>query len=186
MKAILLDVPQSLLDARHRLGHDRSDEMWDGVLHMVPPASGEHQERGSALIAILRTLAKRVGLQATYETGLFERGRDDNYRVPDNVVSRPEHRTSRGVEGRAELVVEFRSPNDESYEKLPFYALLDVEEVAILDGSSIDLRCLVEGSYEPVLPDDAGWFHLTCVPLALRSANDGLIEARSNTGTELL
>jgi Uma2 family endonuclease len=188
MRALLLDVPQSMLDERSRLGHDRLDEMWDGVLHMVPPPGGPHQQRGTALIVILHALSKQCGLNATYETGLFAVGRDDDYRVPDNVVSRPENRTARGVEGRAELVVEFRSPNDESYEKLPFYARMEVQEVLILDGSAIDLRRLVDGGYVAVDPQPgvSGWVHLACLPLALRSAHDDLIEALWQGTTEFL
>jgi hypothetical protein len=37
----MLDVPGSLLDERRRLGLDVVDEVWEGVLHMVPPPSGE-------------------------------------------------------------------------------------------------------------------------------------------------
>ena len=42
MKALLLEIPDTIqrwMDERARLGHDRMDEMWDGVLHMVPPPS---------------------------------------------------------------------------------------------------------------------------------------------------
>ena len=188
MRALLLDVPQSLLDERRRLGHDRLDEMWDGVLHMVPPPGGPHQKRGTVLVSILHALSKQCGLEATYETGVFAVGRNDDYRVPDNVVSRPENRTPRGVDGRAELVVEFRSPNDESYEKLPFYARMEVQEVLILDRSTIDLRRLVDGEYVAVDPEPgaSGWVHLACLSLALRSAHDDLIEAFWQDTTEFL
>ncbi len=188
MRALLLDVPQSLLDERRRLGHDHADEMWEGVLHMVPPASGPHQERGTALVSILHALSKQRGLRATYETGVFAVGRDDDYRVPDNVVSRPENRTLRGVDGRAELVVEFRSRNDESYEKLPFYARVGVQEVLILDGSTIDLRRLAGSDYVVVDPEPGGdgWVHLSCLPLAIRPAKNGLIEAAWQGTSEFL
>ena len=39
MRAVMLDVPESLLDERRRLGLDVFDEVWEGVLHMVPPPS---------------------------------------------------------------------------------------------------------------------------------------------------
>ena len=51
----MLDVPESLLDERRRQGLDVFDEVWEGVLHMVPPPSGEHQrlelELGSAFLS---------------------------------------------------------------------------------------------------------------------------------------
>lgn len=37
----MLEVPEGLLAERARLGHDRFDEMWEGVLHMVPPPRSE-------------------------------------------------------------------------------------------------------------------------------------------------
>ena len=40
MRAVLLEVPEAMLDERRRLGHDGRDEMWDGVLHMVPRLGG--------------------------------------------------------------------------------------------------------------------------------------------------
>jgi Uma2 family endonuclease len=130
----MLDVPDSLLDERRRLGLDVFDEVWEGVLHMVPPPSDEHQRLGSELIAVFVGTAKRHGLVASYETGLF--AADDDYRVPDIVVSRPEDRSRRGVDGSATLVVELRSSGDESYEKLPWYAARRVTEVLIVDPTT--------------------------------------------------
>jgi Uma2 family endonuclease len=130
----MLDVPESLLDERRRQGLDVFDEVWEGVLHMVPPPSDEHQRLGSELIAVFVGVAKRRGLVASYETGLF--AADDDYRVPDIVVSRPVNRSHRGVDGTAELVVELRSPGDESYEKLPWYAARGVTEMLIVDPAT--------------------------------------------------
>ena len=183
MKAVLLEVPEAMLEARRRLGHDRFDEMWDGVLHMVPPPSSGHQHRGTKLIVLLHRLAGQAGLIAMYEAGLFRPGRDDDYRQPDHVLVRPGDLSARGVEGRAELVVEIRSPNDESYEKLPFFAEMEVQEVLILDGSTVDLRRLVDGGYGVVAPDVDGWLHIAAVPLALRpGATEGVIVARTDAG----
>ena len=183
MKAVLLEVPEAMLEARRRLGHDRFDEMWNGVLHMVPPPSFGHQHRGTSLVVLLHRLAGEAGLIALYEAGLFRPGRNDDYRQPDNLLVRPEDSSARGVEGRAELVVEIRSPNDEAYEKLPFFAEMQVQEVLILDGSTIDLRRLVDGAYGVVAPDDDGWLHIAAVPLALRpGATEGVITARTDAG----
>ncbi len=127
----MLDVPESLLDERRRLGLDVFDEVWEGVLHMVPPPSGEHQRLGSELIAVFLRAAKRHGLIASHETGLF--AADDDYRVPDLIASLPGNCSKRGVDGTAELAVELRSPGDESYEKLPWYAARGVIEMLIVD-----------------------------------------------------
>ena len=47
VRAVVLEVdPQLLTDTLTPLGLDGRDEMWDGELHMVPPASGTHQRFG--------------------------------------------------------------------------------------------------------------------------------------------
>jgi predicted membrane GTPase involved in stress response len=49
-------------------------------------------------------------LVLSYETGLYARAHgESNYRVPDLLLRRPEDRSERGVEGRAELVIEILS-----------------------------------------------------------------------------
>ncbi len=65
MKAMVLDVDERLLDERRRKGLDVFDEMWDGVLHMVPPPSERHQRLGSWLLEILAPLARRQDLMLT-------------------------------------------------------------------------------------------------------------------------
>src|SRR5688572_24375904 len=70
-----------------------------------------------------------MGLRPVYEGGLF--GADDDWRVPDQVYARPEATYGDAGMARAELVVEIRSPGDDSYLKLPFYAER-VREVLVL------------------------------------------------------
>lgn len=129
----MLEAPKALLDERRRLGLDRRDEMWEGVLHMVPPASGDHQRLGVALLLVVGPLALSKGLTPHYETGLYRS--PDDYRVPDLAFARTQHLSARGIEG-AELVVEILSPGDESYDKLAFYAGVGVPEVLLLDPVS--------------------------------------------------
>jgi Uma2 family endonuclease len=52
----------------------------------------------------------------------------------------------------AALVVEIVSPGDETWEKVPFYAAHDVDEVLIVDPTTCDVHWLAldHGSYEPV------------------------------------
>jgi Uma2 family endonuclease len=125
---------EQLLHRRTALGLDHRDEMWEGVLHMVPPAGGPHQILASQMLAALLALARSKGLQLTMETGLFDPAQpDDRWRVPDLIAARPEHWTERGVEGPAELVVEILSPRDESLEKFPFYAEMGVAQILLVE-----------------------------------------------------
>ena len=81
MRALMLNVPNSLLEERRLKGLDRFDEMWEGVLHLVPPPSFAHQKLGAELLTALKPLADALGLSIVYETGLF---RDEgDYRIPD-------------------------------------------------------------------------------------------------------
>jgi Uma2 family endonuclease len=182
MKAVMLEVDERMLEERRRLGHDRWDEMWEGVLHMVPPANGPHQGLGSELFLVIAPLARRRGLVGRYETGLFRSGVDDDYRVPDLLFTAPERLTHRGVDGAADLVVEILSPGDESYAKLDWYAELGVREMLIIDPrtKAVELyRGTPEGPVR-VAPDANGvlWSDVleasfATVPGALRVTWDG-------------
>jgi Uma2 family endonuclease len=156
MRAIHLEVSEDLLAERRRTGADLWDEMWEGVLHLVPTPSGWHQRFGTKLLVVLTPIAEALGLSASYETGLYRS--DESYRTPDLVFSLVEQHTKRGVEGGAELVVEILSPNDETYEKLPFYEAFPVREVLVLnpDTRAIELFTLRGGKYHAVAADDRG------------------------------
>ena len=152
MRAVLLEVSEPMLDERRALGLDGRDEVWDGVVHVVPPPGGRHQRLGSAL---LKVLAQRRGLVVSYGTGLF--WQDDDYRVPDLMVYRPEQQSERGAEG-AELVIELRSSGDETYAKLDFYAVLGVREVLVVHPGDrrVELFRLVGDRLLPVSGDASG------------------------------
>src|SRR3954451_21332658 len=119
MRAVMLEIPESLLAERRSRGVDRWDEMWEGVLHLVPQPTSWHQGFGAGLILALGPRAKALGLGVYYETALYRT--DEDYRVPDLAFVLPSQRAKRGIERGAELLVEILSPNDESYDKLPFY-----------------------------------------------------------------
>lgn len=151
----MLEVPQALLDERRRKGLDKSDEMWHGELHMVPPPSADHQAVGVELFLILGPLAKQLGLDPWYDpTGLFRPGTDNDWRVPDQMYAHPSCRSKRGVEGAAALVVEILSPPDETYEKLDWYASVGVGEVLVVDPATkrVELYANRDGRMEPVEP----------------------------------
>ena len=91
----------------------------------------------------------------SYETGLFRSA--DYYRVPDLVFCRAEHVSDRGAEG-ADLVVALRSPGDETYAKLDFYASLGVREVLVVHPAdrTVELFRLVDTRLLPVSADADG------------------------------
>ena len=137
VRTLILDRPSAgldqLLERRRRSGLDRLDEVWDGVLHMVPARSFARALIAQQLAEQLGPPARAAGLIPTI--GEFNLGEDEHdFRVPDGGVHRP------GAGGTwlptAALVVEIASPGDESWEKLPFYAAHHVDEVLILDDET--------------------------------------------------
>jgi Uma2 family endonuclease len=121
---------EALLEARRISGIDRSDEMWDGVLHLSPHADERHAHLSQQLAELLGPLARAAGLAPVVAE--FNLGdSDQDYRVPDGALFR--ERARRLFVPSAALVIEIRSPNDESWEKLPFYADHGVDEVLILE-----------------------------------------------------
>lgn len=173
MQVLFLDAPQAVLDERRRLGLDRRDEMWDGVVHVVPPASGPHQGLSAEFFLVAGPIAKRLGLVPRTEMGLFRRV--DDYRVPDQLYCRPEHLSERGAEG-AELVVEVRSDGDETYRKLPFFATVGVREVLVLHprDRTAELFRAVDGELRPVSPDAEGGLRCDVLGVHLRTVDGQL------------
>ena len=117
--------------------------MWEGVVHVVPPPQFRHQDLEGELHHVLAARASGRGLKAIAEVGVYRPGRDDDFRVPDLVVVHPRHVSVRGVEGRAELVVEIRSPHDETYTKLPFYAAVGCRQMLVVDRDTCALELFV-------------------------------------------
>ncbi len=145
---------EALLERRRRLGLDHKDEVWEGVLHVVPVGSGEHASLGAQVKRLLASPAAESGLTVTDEFNVGDSKED--FRVPDGGL----HRSSpRGIWFRtAALVIEIVSPDDETWEKLPFYAAHEVDEVLILDPDERKLHWLALASsgasasvdYEPI------------------------------------
>lgn len=174
MRAVLLSVPPEMLEERRRLGLDGRDEMWDGVVHVVPPAGDAQQEVQADLFHVLYPLAKRRGLVPRFETGLF---RDESdYKVPDQLYCRPEHRSTRGAES-AELIIEIRSPGDETYDKIDWYAALGVREMLIVHpaGRRFELLRNVGGRLLPVSPDAGGGHRSEVLDLGLATVDERLL-----------
>jgi Uma2 family endonuclease len=153
MRTLVLDPSTAgfdeLLERRSRSGLDRLDEVWAGVLHMIPAPSLAHARIAQQLAELMGPVARAAGLEsAMHEFNLGDSEQD--FRVPDGALHRP------GAAGTwlptAALVVEIVSPGDESWEKLPFYAAHDVEEVLIVDPGECKVHWLelAHGEYRDV------------------------------------
>jgi Uma2 family endonuclease len=168
MRTLVVDPPtaglEELLERRRRSGLDRLDEVWEGVLHMVPAPSGRHAVVEWQLARLLGPLAEQAGL---YACGQFNLGEGEhNFRVPDGGL----HRTvpTGTWHATAALVLEIVSPGDESWEKLPFYAGHAVEEALIIDPAkrTCDWLGLRGREYRPI--DRSGVIELGARELAER------------------
>lgn len=174
---VMVNAPDSLLDERRRLGLDHSDEMWDGVIHLVPPAGSQHGERQLQLGALLLEMLRSTGAKGATGIGVFRLGRDDDYRVPDLAFGQPEVFSDRGIEGAATLVVEIRSPSDESWQKVDFYAEVGVQQVLIVDPAIQRVHLLHnrEGTMIEQQPGFLGDVQLDDVDVQLSFDGDRLV-----------
>ena len=172
MHVVLRDPSPDMLEERRRLGHDLLDEVWDGVLHMVPPPGATHQSFARDLFLFLHSRL-REGSKIFWETGLYLSPDESNYRIPDLIVAADADIAERGVEKRAELVVEVLSKNDMSRDKLPFYAACNVKEVWLLDPKSREheIYVLRGGQYFAATPDRDGITHAPLLALDFRTVD---------------
>jgi Uma2 family endonuclease len=168
MPTLILDPPpaglEELLEQRRRIGADRHDEVWEGVYHMVPGPNAPHSFVAQQLAVLLDAPAHAAGLYVSLE---FNVGLDkDNYRVPDLGVHR-ERRAGVWVPTAA-IVVEILSPSDEAWQKLPFYAERQVDELLFVDPAeqAVTWLALRKDEYRPV--DRSGLIDLGASELAER------------------
>ncbi|MHB1859591.1 MAG: Uma2 family endonuclease [Solirubrobacteraceae bacterium] len=152
MRTLLPDPPPAdlaaLLQRRRRLGLDRHDEVWEGVIHVAPAPHSVHADIQLQLAEMLGPVSRDAGLHAL--GGEFNIGDAQDYRVPDaGILRRREHATWLPT---AALVIEILSPEDETLEKLPFYAARHVDELLIVDPQqrSVDWLALEHGDYHPI------------------------------------
>lgn len=173
---VIIDPPAHVIAERERLGLDRFDEVHEGEYHMVPAPSTEHQRIALRMAVALVSVVDALGFEILVENGLFdpEIPGQFSYRMPDLTVYRPDLvGTERGVDGAASLVVEVRSPRDESFKKLSFYERMGVGEVLIIDRDTKVVRRWVNGPAGMVEDRPADGTHqLLCLPVGLSTDND--------------
>jgi len=148
MRGVLLEVDERMIAERQRLGLDRFDEIWEGVLHMAPPPKGRHQDLATELAAELRAAARRAGCRVAVQKGVFATATD--YRVPDVVIAPASSESERGVDGPPLAIIEVLSPNDESRAKAPWYLGRGAGSVVIVDPDGYAVEVLTDaGPVEP-------------------------------------
>jgi Uma2 family endonuclease len=150
VRIVVSDPPpgdfEALLERRRRLGLDRQDEVWEGVLHVNPLPHGRHTKVQQQIMALLDPLARAAGLTPLAASNLGDR---DDYRGPDGLLQHPG--ADRLFYPTAALVLEVVSPGDETWDKLAFYAAHEVEELLIVDPQqrTVDWLTLEAGHYRP-------------------------------------
>ncbi len=126
------------LERRQSLGHDRFDEVWEGVYHVAPAPNAWH---GYAVLRVAELLSEATRAAGLTATDPFNLGDPDDYRVPDLGYHRGF--PTRTFVPTAAIVVEVVSPDDLTFSKLPFYAAHAVDEVLIVDAGPRTARWFI-------------------------------------------
>lgn len=134
------DALDDWLAERRRLGQDSRDEVWDGVYHVVPPA---HSSHGRLAYRLGIAFAARAAARGLSPMGEFNLGTGDrDYRVPDmGWTSTPLEESTLYVPS-VEVVVEFESPGDETWAKVPYYFERGVGEVWVVTPQTSSVQVL--------------------------------------------
>lgn len=151
MRVLTSDPPpveiEALIERRRKLGIDKCDEVWEGVLHMNPAPRRRHGFLIGQLIGALLGPASDAGLEVLDS---FNVGDPDDFRIPDVGLLEP------GPDAvfldTAAMVIEVVSPGDETWDKVPFYTAREVDELLIVDPQTrkVDWLGLVDGDYQPI------------------------------------
>lgn len=187
MRATMM-VDREWLAERRRLGIDGKDEVWDGVLHVAPTPTTDHQRFEGAVEAVLRPLALARSFELFHMVAILDpRDHDRNYRIPDVLVVEPTYVLRLGTEGPVELAIEILSPDDESREKLPFYAERGVKELWLVDPETRahEVYLLRGKGYGIVVADRAGITRAPALDLELSLAGTKLRIAWASGSAEI-
>jgi Uma2 family endonuclease len=185
MKAVIQDLPKRWLEERRASDASRYDEVWEGVLHMAPAPNMDHQELAIELSFLLKShWEPRSGGRVFYEVNVTtpedESTWTTNYRIPDMVMLSADRLAFRKTEyicGPPLVCIEFHSPGDEAYEKLPFYAKLGVPEVWIIhrDTKEPEIHLLEGRHYKTAIADRDGWLLSPATGIRLRAEKQKLL-----------
>jgi Uma2 family endonuclease len=141
MVALIADerLLERLIAERQAAGADHHDEVWEGVYFMPAMPTNQHQDIVLKLADVLFRVVRRARLgRVLAGINLSDRREswEHNYRASDITA------LLRGTKaknykthwcGPADFLVEVTSPNDRTYEKIPFYSQLGVRELLIVN-----------------------------------------------------
>ena len=158
---------------------------------MNPAPSREHQEIEKRLLVWLEiNWARPLGNRVYHQINLAAPGGwPGDFRIPDLLLLLPERfgiEREQHFAGPPNVVVEIRSPGDETDDKLEFYATLGVDELWIVDRDSraIELHCLCQGKYQPATASSEGWLRSQQTSVELRQTESQLLEIRLQNDDE--
>jgi len=135
---------KEMLERRHSWGADRHDEVWSGVLHL--DLLRAHADLAQQLGELLSPPARTAGMTVAMGECNFGEAEHDAHEL-DGAL----RLTS------AQLVVEIVTPDEDSWEKLSFYAAHHVDELVIVDPAERKVHWLglaEHGGYQAVERSD--------------------------------
>lgn len=141
MPTLILDpaAERQFNNLRTTAGLSQRDEVWEGVTVVMPLPDIEHQKIVAFMLRVLNQVFEPddpvTCLPGANVSDRIE-GWERNYREPDVVVVRdggPARNCGTHWFGGPDFVLEIVSPDDQSRDKLPFYASIRTREVLILD-----------------------------------------------------
>jgi Uma2 family endonuclease len=176
MSPARLQVSGEELAHRRATGIDRWDEVWDGVWYMTPAPTLEHQRMLDEMIGFLVPHLKKTNRgRLVSGINVFRDAEGwTNYRIPDLTyvaTGREDILSEDGVRAAGpDAVIEIRSPGDDTYEKLPFYAAIGTREVVIInrDTKSPEIHRLAGREFVTAKPDANSWLLAETMSLRFR------------------
>ena len=141
-------------------------------------ASLEHQRVLGQLVVFLVPLLQS-SKRGTLLPGINVFRTTTNYRIPDLTfvaTGRDDVLSDAGVRegGSPDAVIEVRSPEDETYEKFPFYAAIGTREVIVIDRDTKrpEIYRLAGSELSMLQPDAEGWVRAETMRVRFRQAEE--------------
>ncbi|HUR74904.1 MAG TPA: Uma2 family endonuclease [Sporichthya sp.] len=159
---------EALIERRRALGQDRFDEVWDGDYHMNPVPHVWHGYVDAKIASLLLPYAEAANLIAITQVNI---GLPGNFRAPDGAYLRT--LPDAVWLPTAAIVVEVLSPDDETWEKLPFYFQHRVDEICVADPRARTVQWFVRGADAFVEADASPLLGVAVAALAAQIAWPG-------------